>query len=339
MWNAIYIFDCLQEAWLKLGVVDDEETVYPIPAKVYAPKNQSLLVYEWQYAAVSDYDVNKDLWTVMTLSDECIYQVPKIQIMFLAENPMQFVERLQKATQSRNNAECLIIMESIVDCVLLQDLSDDRFMPNRPIDKLLAKFNIDPSYLKIIRTEVYLVYEHLMALYEFDKFIKLMPKEFPMLSGDIILKSLPKAFPSKISASEAKAIQDLHLDLKELGHLVKKSSLFYTSAGIEAMMNVSVECQYIETLNIFVCNFNKPLPLTDFIQSQHQNSTHVATYLKNFWPSKISSGICIVLRANGKGWLDIMLDKWKVYEMCKISRFILQTKFRMQEAIQVSIFI
>ncbi|XP_036322391.1 dynein heavy chain 1, axonemal [Rhagoletis pomonella] len=323
------------EAWLALGKV--EEGDYPLPAKVYLPNSQSLKDYAWQFAAVTAYNYQTHKWTVLALNDECVYQVPSVQIMFLADNPRNFVQRLKKAVEERNNAERQIQMESIVDCVLLQDLEDDRFMSNKRIDRLLEKIigRASENVQRQIRTEVYLVFERLMACYEFEKFVKLMPKEFPTFGGSLISNSLPRFFKSLENIKEANSVKHYKVDIKELRCWLLHATIFYIGAGIEAMSNVAQQCQYIETLSIFLTGFVKPVPLVDFLQIQQSNSKNVATYLKNFWPQKISAGITLVLRALGKGWLDISLSNWSVYQMCKISRFILQTRFRMQESMQV----
>ncbi|KAI9585338.1 hypothetical protein GQX74_001185 [Glossina fuscipes] len=303
-------------AWLKLGQIESGE-FYPLPAKAFLPVNQSLMDYQWQFAAIQSYDDDTGKWTAMNLSDEHVYEVPK------------------KAVQVRNEAETVIMLETIVDCVMLQDLSELRIYPNKLVDRLMSKVKTDPTFFNQLNTEIYLVFEHLMACYEFEKFVKLLPKEFPKFTGDVIRSSLPKAFPSILSDSERRLVKSLDIKLKQRRTSVLTYSLYYTKGGIEAMQNVTQECKHIETMTLFLINFAKPLFLNDFLQAQDQNSSHVSNYLKSFWPSKISAGVTIVLRALGKGWLDITLDKWSVYQMCKISRFILQVKFRMQESMHV----
>uniref|UniRef100_A0A1A9WUA8 Dynein heavy chain linker domain-containing protein n=1 Tax=Glossina brevipalpis TaxID=37001 RepID=A0A1A9WUA8_9MUSC len=322
------------EAWLKLGQIESGE-FYPLPAKAFLPVNQSLMDYKWQFAAIHSYDDDTGKWTAMNLSDEHVYEVPKVQVMFMAENPYIFVERLKKAVKIRNEAETVIMLETIVDCVMLQDLTELRIYPNKLVERLMSKVKTDPTFFNQLNTEIYLVFEHLMACYEFEKFVKLLPKEFPKFTGDVIRNSLPKAFPSKLNDSERRLIKSFNIKLKQRRKSVLTFSLYYTKGGIEAMQNVTQECKYIETMTLFLVNFAKPLFLNDFLQAQDQNSSHVSNYLKAFWPTKISAGVTIVLRALGKGWLDITLDKWSVYQMCKISRFILQVKFRMQESMHV----
>ncbi|XP_005175048.1 dynein axonemal heavy chain 1 isoform X2 [Musca domestica] len=322
------------EIWLSLGVVEGDQR-YPLPAKAFLPLQQSLRHYEWQDAAVSDYDFERGKWKVMILSDECCYEVPGIQIMFLAENPFLFVERLRSAVEQRNMAESQIMMETIADCVLRQNMEERHYYGNKLLERLMANVNTDEVFYQQLWHEIYLLFEHLMACYDLQRFVQISPKQFPMLRPDIIARFLPKAFVSLQSEKEREIIKGFKIDIPKRGYEVLNSSLYYTGGGIEAMSNVAAECLYIETLNLFICNFAKALPLADFLGIQQQQSTQVSGYLKNSWPSKLAAGIIMVLRPLGKGWLDIGLDKWRIYEMCKIFRFILQTKFRMQESMQV----
>ncbi|XP_061390470.1 dynein axonemal heavy chain 1 [Musca vetustissima] len=322
------------EVWLSLGDVEGDRR-YPLPAKAFLPWQQNLRNYEWQDAAVEDYDAERGKWKVMVLADECYYEVPVIQIMFLAENPFLFIERLRLAVEQRNLAESLITMETIADCVLRQDLNENFEYENKLLDRLMADVNTDVVFYQQLRREVYLLFEHLMACYDLHRFVRIAPKQFPQLKAEVLEKFLPKAYVSENSLRECEILKGFNLDIGKRSNEVLRSSLYYTEGGILAMANVTSECLYIETLNLFICNFVKAMPLSEFLTVQQQQSTQVSGYLKNSWPSKLAMGIIMILRPLGKGWLDIGLDKWRIYEMCKIFRFIRQTKFRMQESMQV----
>lgn len=322
------------EAWLKLGEVEGEEN-YPLPAKAFLPYNKGLMQYKWQNAAITTYNSNTHKWTVLILEDECVYEVPKIQIMFLAEDPFIFKERLKHAIQMRNQAEHLIMTESLIDCVLWQNLHENHVYEHKLVDKLMANVKTDAAFYHRLKTEIYLVYERLMTSYEFEKIVKLLPYDFAEYKVDVLIESLPQVHPSARNLNERQFVKSLLIDINERRNRVLNWCLFYTAKGIEAMLRVAAECQYIETLFIFVCSFSKPLGLNEFLNCQQQQSTTVTSYLRKQWPSKVSFGIIKALRALGKGWLDISLKNFKVYQVCKISRFILQVKLRMQESIQV----
>ncbi|XP_017057195.1 dynein axonemal heavy chain 1 [Drosophila ficusphila] len=320
-------------AWFELGVVG--EAHYPLPARAYLPVNRSLLNCRWGLAAVTAHDAGSDRWTLLSLEDGCTYSVPKLQFMFLAEDPHRYVRRLQAAVHERHKGEQLMLMELIVDCVLHEDIESTVFYSFKPIEAALQAARVSEQCKRRLRSEVNLVFERLMALYELEQFILKMPKEFPQFRNISLKEFLPRSFAVEVSGQERRELQELGITMQEKRRDFLRASLFYCGGGVEAMGGVAAECQYIETLSVFVCTFSKPLSLAEFLQAQEAHSDNVATFLKVYWPQKLTSVITVVLRALGKGWLDIGLNNWTVYLMCKISRFVLQVRFRMQESMEV----
>ncbi|KAH8404906.1 hypothetical protein KR222_010181, partial [Zaprionus bogoriensis] len=321
------------EAWFELGIVGDVH--YPLPARAYLPYNRSLRSCRWVMAAVNSYNSKTDLWSLISLDDECTYEVPKLQFMFLAEDPHKYIQRLQAAVHERHKGEQLMLMELIVDCVLHDDIESTTFQSYPPIEKLLQQSAVSLQCKRRLRSEVNIVFERLMALYELEQFIIHMPKEFPQFRNISLKEFMPTAARVDFADKERRELQALGLNIREMRYGWLRASLFYCTGGIEAMLGVASECHHIETLSIFVCNFNKPLALVDFLQSQEAHSDNVSTFLKVYWPQNLTKAITLVLRILGKGWLDISLKNWTVYDMCKISRFLLQVKFRMQESMEV----
>lgn len=321
------------EAWFELGVVGDVH--YPLPARAYLPYNRSLRSCRWVMAAVTSFNPKTYLWTLISLDDEYSYEVPKLQFMFLAEDPHKYIKRLQSAVHERHKGEQLMLMELIVDCVLHDDIASTEVESYPAVEKLLQASKVSPLCKRRLRSEVNIVFERLMALYELERFIINMPKEFPQFKNISLKEFMPTAARVDYSDKERRALQALGLNIKDMRYEWLRATLFYCTGGIEAMLGVAAECQHIETLSVFVVTFNKPVALVDFLASQETHSDSVSTFLKVYWPQQLTTAITVVLRILGKGWLDISLIVWNVFDMCKISRFMLQTKFRMQESMEV----
>lgn len=321
------------DAWFDLGVVGDVH--YPLPAHAYLPYNRSLRSCRWVMAAVTSYNKKTDLWTLISLDDEYSYEVPKLQFMFLAEDPHKYIKRLQSAVHERHKGEQLMLMELIVDCVLHDDIESTTLQSYPAVEKLLQASSVSELCKKRLRSEVNIVFERLMALYELEQFIILMPKEFPQFQNISLKEFLPTAARVDFSDRERRELQALGLNIRAMSYEWKRASLFYCAGGIESMLGVASECQYIETLSIFVVFFKQPLSLADFLTTQETHSDNISQFLKVSWPLQLTKAITMVLRILGKGWLDISLKNYTVYEMCKISRFMLQVKFRMQESMEV----
>lgn len=106
--------------WMQLGFIDG--TKYPLPATVFiekaieksiytSPRNLEELVnqYDWQNAAVTNYDNETKLWTVRTLETRAReFYLPRIYIRFFAEDPNLFAERVVAAIKARKESEACI---------------------------------------------------------------------------------------------------------------------------------------------------------------------------------------------------------------------------------------
>lgn len=63
-------------------------------------------MYDWVNVAVTDYDSDTKLWTVLTLDGrQKIYRLPRFYIMFYAEDPINFVNRIKAMLTLRAETE------------------------------------------------------------------------------------------------------------------------------------------------------------------------------------------------------------------------------------------
>ncbi|XP_076646491.1 dynein axonemal heavy chain 1-like [Halictus rubicundus] len=110
-------YDCRTiEDWLNLGIIDGKRS--PLPATVFVPtfqeeerkfdKASHMLenLFSWCNAAVTDYNYDTKLWSVITLdSRKRRYSIPRIYIRFYAEDPRIFANRMAVAIENRRIAE------------------------------------------------------------------------------------------------------------------------------------------------------------------------------------------------------------------------------------------
>lgn len=65
--------------------------------------------YTWLNAAVTDYNFNTKLWSVLTLDgSQRKFDLSRLNVMFKAEDPENFADRLKNAVQTRHKTENLI---------------------------------------------------------------------------------------------------------------------------------------------------------------------------------------------------------------------------------------
>ena len=147
-------YDCRNpREWLELGLIDGEQ--HPVPGKALLPNDDGEIGMEfaWTDVGVLDYDTNKELFLVqivgtgglqhnviptrneakvngiangdsvneepLTLSSSEAQQswVPRIQLLFAAECPVNFAERVAKAYALRCETEALLRYNLYIDCM------------------------------------------------------------------------------------------------------------------------------------------------------------------------------------------------------------------------------
>lgn len=65
--------------------------------------------YSWLNVAVTDYNFDTKLWSVLSLDgSQRKFDMPRLNIMFKAEDPENFAERIKNAVQTRHKTENLI---------------------------------------------------------------------------------------------------------------------------------------------------------------------------------------------------------------------------------------
>ena len=74
--------------------------------------------------------------------------------------------------------------------------------------------------------------------------------------------------------------------------------------------------------------------LEEFEQTQNQSCMQVQSYLKDTWLTTLCTRVTSSLRDVGKGWFNIEENKWEVYEISKLRKFMELVKFAMQDSLR-----
>lgn len=86
-------------------------------------------MYRWCNVGVLDYDEEKKLFLVQKSSDtklqtpnkmagpSCQYRVPRLRLLFCAENPRGFAQRIVAADRLRKKTEALLLYNLYIDCM------------------------------------------------------------------------------------------------------------------------------------------------------------------------------------------------------------------------------
>ncbi|CAH0718440.1 unnamed protein product, partial [Brenthis ino] len=143
-------YDCrIPEEWLNLGLIEGEQ--YPCPGLAFIPKQDGKStkpstdliqilnnLYEWTNVAAFSFDKNTEKWEVMALDgSKRRFNIPRIRLMFKADDPDTFAERVKFAVNLRKEVENNLRFYLYLDCLILDGL------PRMPL-------NFMPSILKMV---------------------------------------------------------------------------------------------------------------------------------------------------------------------------------------------
>uniref|UniRef100_A0A452QQ45 Dynein axonemal heavy chain 1 n=1 Tax=Ursus americanus TaxID=9643 RepID=A0A452QQ45_URSAM len=212
-------FDCRTPSeWINMGLEPGSQDRKPVPGKALLPTDDILghedpksrkLKYEWCSVGVLDYDEEKKLYLVHKtdqnglVRDEtgkpilnggvtaegrpplltCQYWVPRIQLLFCAEDPRVFTQRVVQADALRKNTEALLLYNLYVDCMPSEGR---RLIGEQSLSKIKQWAMSTPrmgqsvvlEHLSNLSREVSLDYERSMNKISFDQIVSSKPDTF-----------------------------------------------------------------------------------------------------------------------------------------------------------------
>lgn len=344
-WFDDFDYDCMRpQDWLDLGILADER--HPIPAEAFLPTDfdfehaatmnepiESIRnhIYVWVKVSVRDYDPVKMRWLVTDLEMAKSYRIPRIFLMFLAEDPINFCNRIKNALERRTNADRHMKFNLILDSMLLTGvpipkpvLLNKIFMLTLPL-----KWRKNPNKLNRIEPlmdEIKLDYQRFLASIDIHECLNENQTSFAFLE-------LPSA--DKPQVKEPFMLNEYNIDrFEEAYEWLRLNTLYCLPAVINTVDSVVVECAHVSRLLFFTTNLSKTASLADFQNAQEIQSSTTLSYIKGQWIDNISGSICMCLRSVGKGWFDIRTDTWTSYLFSKLSRLLELVKYMMQNSLR-----
>ncbi|CAH0560322.1 unnamed protein product [Brassicogethes aeneus] len=326
--------------WLQLGVV--ENVRYPIPAQAFLPSGVELTriekldmlnnIYKWVNVAVLDYDKQLSLWTVLTLDGlQRSYTVPRIYLMFKAEDPINFGMRVKAALDLRFDAENTIRNEFFIDNMLLTDIQVDDELIERVLllSTRMNSFKIkNQEYLERLKEEVILSYKRTQGELNFRHVIQVSDLA-KFLQG-----SQNKCGEKPLNPK----INTYMVDFKKSRKFYAWFTIYCISEAYRAVSQIVNECMRIETLSLFSTILGaKMVTLDEFEFIQKQASDSLMKQLRATWLDMIIYNTRMCLGDCGKGWYDLMVKNFDIYLISKLYRFMELIRFRMQNSLRLMI--
>ncbi|XP_040015424.1 dynein heavy chain 1, axonemal [Xiphias gladius] len=364
-------YDCrTPEDWLALGTAEGSPDQKPLPAKALLPiddktpsedTKSSCLEYSWHLVGVLDYSKEKCQYLVQKvhqkskMTDEegnpilnkehkkskcpgvnpllagTKYWVPRIRLLFSAEDPRVFVERIQFALRWRENTEALLLYHLSVDCMPIW-----RGTPSLDTHSLqrMKKYALSAPGLRLkilekcigdLEKEVKLGFYHIMNRMSFDKVVMSHSKEFSHIA-------LPKKEPEYVP--QKGCIPVPHFEYKKNQTEFVFSSLLAKPEMICVLSEIRSECNKVATMRLFNVTLIKPLRLDEFEAIQSQMHTQISLFLRESWRVILSNSLRSNLGNIGPGWYNVNESLWEMYKISKLYRLMAVVRFNMQDSLR-----
>ncbi|XP_074517159.1 dynein axonemal heavy chain 1 [Sebastes fasciatus] len=358
-------YDCrTPEDWLALGNAEPDRK--PIPAKALLPTDDEMtesssLEYSWHSVGVLDYSKEKCQYLVQKvyqnrkLTDEegnpiphkkhknskspgvnaildgTKFWVPRIRLVFSAEDPRIFVERIQFALRWRENTEALLLYHLSVDCT--PTWRGTPSLDAHSLQRIKTHALSAPGLrLKILKTsigdlekEVELEYERTMNRMSFDKVVMSHTEEFSHMT-------LPQKDPEYVPQTGCVPVPPFAYKKNQAAFAC--CSLLTKPEVICVLSEILSECNKVATMRLFNVSSVKPLRLDEFEVMQSQMHTQISLYLRETWVVALSNSIRSNLGDIGSGSYNVNESCWDTYKSSKLYRLMAVVRINLEDSLR-----
>ncbi|XP_036957739.1 dynein heavy chain 1, axonemal isoform X2 [Acanthopagrus latus] len=353
-------YDCrTPEDWLALGYAEQSPDRKPIPAKALLPtefSKSSSHEYSWNLVGVLDYSNEKCQYLVQKvrqntkLTDEegnptdkhkkskcpgvndmlpdSKYWIPRIRLLFSAEDPRVFVERIQFALHWRENTEALLLYRLSVDCMPIwrgTPSLDTHSIKRHALSAPGLRPEIVKKYIGVLEREIKLEYDYTMNRMSFNKVVMSHPEEFAHIT---LPQKNPEFVPQKgcvpVPHSAYKKNQAAFID----------NSLLVKPEVIRVLCEIWANCNKVATMRLFNITLITQLRLDEFENIQSQTQTQINLFLRETWIATISDIILSNLRNLGRGSYNINESNWESYKFSKLYRLMAAVRLNLQNSLR-----
>ncbi|XP_058497468.1 dynein axonemal heavy chain 1 [Solea solea] len=339
-------YDCRTPGdWLALGEAEGSSDQKPIPAKALLPTENNKSAYSWYLVGVLDYSEDKCQYLVqnvhnreqtdedggMSLLPGAKYWVPRIRLLFSAEDPRVFIERLQFALREREKRESELFYNLALDCMPIWegtpslDTHSLKRMKKHVLSTPGLRLNIVEKYIRDLEEGVKREYDRTMNSMIFDKVVMSHQEEFSHVT-------LPKKDTDYVPQKGCVSVP--HFDYKKSFFEFVSRFLLTKAEVIYALSNVKSECDKVAAMRLFNVTTNKPRRLDEFEVIQSRMHTQISLYLRETWIVTLSNSIRTHLANVGRGAYNMNESVWDVYKSSKLYKLMAVVQLHMQDSLR-----
>lgn len=277
-------------------------------------------IFCWTRAEVFEFDCDNQVVKVKDLITGEIYELPLIYVKFFHDSDVDFVEQVQRALGSRDEAEMLIKYRLFLDCIPVEEELPKRL--TQKVSKLMGK--VGANHLKELLIEVAREYQMNQLEIDIWSSLKQDPTKFPDLP---LLKEQPRCDPWR--NIKIKIDYDFEEGKKHFNWLQ-----IYTFPAIYNCLRFVIDsCKEVAELSLYLVEKGVEVDLETFDLKQKEHVDAVKDYLHT-WPTRLIGGLNKRLSRLKETWFDVKFKTWDVYLMSKLYRLLQLIKFHVQNAIR-----
>ena len=323
------------EDWLKLGR-DAQNTFHFVPS--IALRYDDTEKGRWCAAAVLNWNVHEQRLLVEWQEHKKKAWLPRIHVMFLAENPKTHAERVISAHKRRKETEAILRYHLYIDSMPIDEtdpLDEAQLERVRDLSINTNKLIQNEDHLNVasVVQEVSTDYSRTLNKILFDMNLK-DPTQASLFQGVSLPQQRARPMPPQVAQVEIPA----HPYGKMMKNFRSNSYLHSQEEVVLALQKVRAECDSALSGSLFVLppqmEAHLPVPLDKFAELQHSCIDQRCMQLKEQWCSDLRAALRDTLETTTQADEVFLAEKSRdEYEASKLKRLMTTVRFMMQDTV------
>lgn len=332
--------------WLDLGRNPDTGEFLPLVAQALCVEGD---VGFWRRALIHDYNEALELfevhWDAGGLEGRPVENLPRLHVLFSAEDPVVFADRSAAAHAARRAAEAMVRYNFFIDNMPTDDVQTlDSVQAERLLESVPSKEEAgEVCDANAILAEIQLDYARTMNRVVFD--LHLLEKaDGDSMHADLhevarrgpvagaLLRGSSGAWTA--SAPQYGLFQIPHHPFAETFASFCLSTLRVRPEVVLALHGIRAACEKaVKEESVFCTHFKNVLRLEEFRVAQRSQLSQTVFQLKDLWTASLHQTVLREFSSVGKGWFNINETSIDQYKRGKLRRFLALVRLIMQDTL------
>ncbi|CAG9797357.1 unnamed protein product [Chironomus riparius] len=294
--------------------------------------------FEWHKVSIKAHNNESNKWHIEDVSNGDNYEVPRIYLMFIVEDPQNFIQRMRNAIQHREECERNLRFETILNEFPMNRVPHSFVHLYDKIEKLLNMSKTKTELMEFYQREACIVFQKTLVALQLKKFINERKS-----SSEYLKQQKEIELPRKLHVERNLLKNNNNVSVSNNNEIYNKIKsernlkqlwLYCCPQSIKIMEFINNECESVSRMSFFHIQTSIPTNWETFHAEINSKIHSMSNFLKSIWIDRIVCEIQSQLANVGKGWYDMRdMTSWSIYKMSKLSRMIELIKQRMEVSV------